>query len=43
MGLEGLDGALGYVAAMHVWRHELVGAFPVVGDDATVFGAGFVV
>ena len=43
MCLEGLDGALGNVAAMHVWGDELVCAFPVVGDDSTVFSTGFVV
>ena len=43
MCLEGLDGALGNVAAMHVWGDELVCAFPVVSDDSTVLCTGFVV
>jgi hypothetical protein len=41
--LESLDGAFGYVAAMHVGGDELVGAVPVFSDDSTVFSTGFVV
>ncbi len=43
MGLEGLDGALGGIAAMDVWRDELVLHFPHVFKSRFEFGAEFVV
>ena len=43
MCFEGLDGAFGYVASVHVGGDELVGAVPIFSDDSTVFCTGFVV
>ncbi len=43
VGLEGADHALGDVAAMHVWWHFLVLAFPFDSDVGSVRGACFVI
>ena len=43
MSLEGLDGALGGVATVDVWWHQVVDAVPVFLDDTLVFCDGFVV
>ena len=43
VGFEGLDGMFGKVAAMNVWRYELIGSFPILGDGVDVLRAGFVV
>ena len=31
------------VAAINVWRHELVGSFPIFGDGMDAFCASFIV
>ncbi len=43
VGLECPNHALGNVAAMHVWRHFLVFAFPFDSDVGNVHGACFVI
>ncbi len=43
VGFECADHALGNVAAMHVWRHFLVLAFPFDSDVGNVRGTCFVV
>ncbi len=43
MGLEGLDSALGGIAAMDVGSNELVLHFPRVFNGGLEFGADFVV
>ncbi len=43
MGLEGLNGLLGSVAKMYVWRDELVPNLPLVHNGGLVFAADFIV
>ena len=43
VGLERLDGAFGSVAAVDIGGDKEVLAAPILLDDASVFGAGFVV
>ena len=43
MLLEGVDGALSYVAPVHVWRHKLELAAPRIGNGKFICGAGIVV
>ncbi len=42
MGLEGLNGLLGSIVMMYVWRDELVPNLPLVHDGGLEFGADFV-
>jgi hypothetical protein len=41
--LEGLNGTLGGIATMRVWRDKLVPNFPLVHNGGLEFGADFVV
>ena len=43
VGLKGLDGTLGKVAAKNVWRHELVGSFPITCDGMNELCTRFIV
>ncbi len=43
MGLEGLNGTLGSIAMMYVWRDELVPNLPLVYNGGLEFGADVVV
>jgi hypothetical protein len=43
VGLEGLNGALGGIATMDIWRDKLVTYFPRVLNCGLEFGADFVV
>ena len=43
VSLECADHALGDVAAVHVWWHFLVLAFPFVSDVGDVHGACFII
>ncbi len=43
VGFEGSDGTLGKVVAMNVWRHELVGSFPIICDGTNELCASFIV
>ena len=43
MGLEGLNGALGNIATIDVWREKLVTYFPCVFNGGLEFGTDFVV
>ncbi len=43
MGLEGLDGTLGGIVAMDVWRDKLVLHFPRVFNGGLKFGTDCVV
>ena len=43
LGFEGLDGTFDKVAAMNVWRHELVGSFPILCDGMNELCASFMV
>jgi hypothetical protein len=41
--LEGLNGALGSIAMMYVWRDKLVPNFPLVHNGGLEFRAAFIV
>jgi hypothetical protein len=43
VGLEGLNGTLGGIAMMDLWRDKLVANFPRVLNGGLKFGADFVV
>jgi hypothetical protein len=43
VGLEGLNGALGGIVTMNIWRDKLVTNFPLVHNVGLEFGADFVV
>jgi hypothetical protein len=43
VGLEGLNGALGGIAMMDVWRDKLVVYFQRVVNGSLEFGADFIV
>ncbi len=43
VGLEGLNGTLGGIAKMDIWRDKLVTNFPLVHHGGLEFSADFVV
>ena len=43
MGFEHLDGVFCKVVAMNVWRHKLVGCFPIFGNDTNVLCTSLIV
>jgi hypothetical protein len=42
VGLEGLNGTLGGIAMMDIWRDKLVTYFPCVLNGGLEFGTDFV-
>ncbi len=43
MGLEGLNGLLGSIVTMYIWRDELIPNLPLVHNGGLEFGADFIV